>query len=226
MDILSSIKIEEIYRFDLKSVVEISKYLNIWNDLSQSEKDELIEIDKPVFEKKFNHLTKEELSKKINDSKFWEQYNDKFVYGEISKSGVNKLSNYLNNFTGNFYDIGSGNGKLIIHLSLITNFEKYTGIEIVELRHKYAININESIGQNVNFICGDVLEIDIPDANFIFLDDLMFPEDLRINVISKIPKNCYYLSVWQNDNDEFIENWSLGVSWLETEMNFYLYKKR
>jgi hypothetical protein len=226
MDILSAIKIEEIYRFDLKSTVEIAKYLNIWNGLSQSEKDELIEIDKPVFEKKFSHLTKEELSKKINDSKFWEQYNDKFVYGEISKLGVNKLSNYLNNFSGNFYDIGSGNGKLLIHLSLITDFKSYTGIEIVELRHKYAVNINQTIGQNINFLCGDVLEIDISDANFIFLDDLMFPEDLRIKVITKIPKECYYLTVWQNQNDEFIEDWSLGVSWLETEMKFYLYKKR
>lgn len=226
MDILSAIKIEEIYRFDLKSLVDISKYLNIWNDLSESQKNELIEIDKPVFEKKFSHITKEELAEKINDTEFWEQYNDKFVYGEISKSGVNKLSNYLKSFTGNFYDIGSGNGKLLIHLSLITNFENYTGIEIVELRHKYAIKINESISQNVNFICRDVLEVDISDASFIFLDDLMFPEDLRFRVINNIPKDCHYLSVWQNDNDEFIEEWSLGVSWLETEMKFYLYKKR
>ncbi len=226
MDILSAIKIEEIYRFDLKSLVDISKYLNIWNDLSESQKNELIEIDKPVFEKKFSHITKEELAEKINDTEFWEQYNDKFVYGEISKSGVNKLSNYLKSFTGNFYDIGSGNGKLLIHLSLITNFENYTGIEIVELRHKYAIKINESISQNVNFICRDVLEVDISDASFIFLDDLMFPEDLRFKVINNIPKDCHYLSVWQNDNDEFIEEWSLGVSWLETEMKFYLYKKR
>jgi hypothetical protein len=59
MDILSAIKIEEIYRFDLKSLVDISKYLNIWDDLSESKKNELIEIDKPVFEKKFSHLTKE-----------------------------------------------------------------------------------------------------------------------------------------------------------------------
>lgn len=226
MDILSAIKIEEIYRFDLKSLVDISKYLNIWNDLSESQKNELIEIDKPVFEKKFSHITKEELAEKINDTEFWEQYNDKFVYGEISKSGVNKLSNYLKSFTGNFYDIGSGNGKLLIHLSLITNFENYTGIEIVELRHKYAIKINESISQNVNFICRDVLEVDISDASFIFLDDLMFPKDLRFKVINNIPKDCHYLSVWQNDNDEFIEEWSLGVSWLETEMKFYLYKKR
>ena len=54
----------------------------------------------------------------------------------------------------------------------------------------------------------------------------MFPEDLRFKVINNIPKDCHYLSVWQNKNDEFIEEWSLGVSWLETEMKFYLYKKR
>jgi len=26
--------------------------------------------------------------------------------------------------------------------------------------------------------------------------------------------------------DEFIEDWSVDVSWFETEMKFYLYKKR
>ena len=92
MDILSSIKIEEIYRFNLKSLQDISKFLGIWQVLSEEEKNELIELDKPVFEKKFSHLSTEELSNKINDPEFWEEYNDKFVYGEISKEGVNKLA--------------------------------------------------------------------------------------------------------------------------------------
>lgn len=225
MDIFSAIKIEEIYRYNLKSLVDISKFLGIWESLTVEKKHELIELDKPIHEKKFN-LTQQQTIEKLNDPSFWEEYNDKYVYGEISKSGVNKLANYLKPFTGNFYDIGSGNGKLLIHLSIITNFEKYTGIEIVELRHQYALKINEVIGQPVNFICGDVLEVDISDANFIFLDDLMFPNDLRLSVINKIPKNCYYLSIYENKIDEFIENWNIGVSWLETEMKFYLYKKR
>jgi hypothetical protein len=226
MNILSAIKTEEIYRFDLKSCEDISKYLGIWEKLSEKEKEEIIFIDKPLFEKKFDNLSKEEIKLNINKSEFWEEYNDKFVYGEISKSGVKKLANYLKEFTGNFYDIGSGNGKLLLHLSLITNFDKYIGVEIVELRHKYALKINESIQQDVEFICADVLSIDISDANFIFLDDLMFPEDLRIKIIHKIPKNCFYISVYKNYIDEFIQNLTISVTWLEKEMDFYLYKKR
>lgn len=226
MDILSSIKIEEIYRFNLKSLQDISKFLGTWHQLSDEEKSELIELDKPAFEKKFSHLSKEEITKKLNDPEFWEEYNDKFVYGEISKDGVNNLANYLQKYSGIFYDIGSGNGKLLIHLSLITNFDKYIGVEIIELRHRYAIKINETIGQNINFICQDVLDLDISDASFIFLDDLMFPQDLRIKILKKISKDCIYLSVWENEFDEFIETWEIGVSWLETKMKFYLYKKR
>lgn len=226
MDILSSIKIEEIYRFNLKSLQDISKFLGTWHQLADEEKSELIELDRPTFEKKFSHLSKEEITKKLNDPEFWEEYNDKFVYGEISKEGVNKLSNYLKRYSGNFYDIGSGNGKLLLHLSLLTNFEKYVGVEIVELRHKYALKINESLGQNVIFICDDVLNLDISDANFIFLDDLMFPRDLRTKILKKIPYNCLYISVWKNDEDELIENFKIAVTWLEKEMDFYLYKKR
>ena len=226
MDILSAIKIEEIYRFDLKSCVDIAIFLEIWNNLSEIEKEKIISYDKTIFEKKFSHLTQEEIKKNINNSKFWEEYNDEFVYGEISKSGVNKLSNYLSDFTGNFYDVGSGNGKLLLHLSILTNFDKYVGIEIVEIRHKYANKINESVQQKVEFIYGDALKVDISDADFIFLDDLMFSENLRISIINRIPKDCFYLSAYKNHIDEFIDSWKIDVSWLETEMYFHIYKKR
>jgi hypothetical protein len=226
MDIFSSIKIEEIYRYKLNSLVDISKYLDTWDNLSEDEKSEIKILDKPLFEKKYSHLSKQELLERSKDDSFWEEYNDKFVYGEISKEGVNKLSNYLKRYSGNFYDIGSGNGKLLLHVSLLTNFEKYVGVEIVELRHKYALKINEKIGQNVTFICDDVLNLDISDANFIFLDDLMFPRDLRTKILKKIPHNCLYISVWKNDEDEIIENLKIAVNWLEKEMDFYLYKKR
>lgn len=226
MDILSAIKIQEIYRFDLTSLKDISKFLGNWNDLSDEEKLELNELDKPIFEKNLSDYSKEELIKEINNLEFWEEYNDKFVYGEVSKEGANQLAKYLEKFSGKFYDIGSGNGKLLIHLSLISNFDKYTGIELVKQRHEYALKINKYIGQNIDFICGDVLDIDISDADFIFLDDLMFPKDLRLKIINKIPKDCHYLSTYINDNDEFIEKWNIGVTWLETYMGFNLYKKR
>ena len=227
-DILSTIKINEIYRFNLKSLEDISKFLGIeYIDENLDKKIGYSTESLQEIERSMSTLTdKERETIQYIDSEFWEPYNDKFVYGEISKEGVNKLANYLKTFSGTFYDIGSGNGKLVIHLSLLLNFNEYIGVEIVELRHKYAMKINETIGQKVKFICQDVLELDISDANFIFLDDLMFPKNLRIKVNSKIPKECYYLTVWQNQNDEFIEDWSVDVSWFETEMKFYLYKKR
>lgn len=225
MNLESAIIIEEIYKFNLHSTVDIAKFLGIWDNLSESEKNQLIVDNQPTFEKKYGNLSKEEIQQNLNNTEFWEEYNDNFVYGEISKSGVNKLSKYLSKFSGVFYDIGSGNGKLILHLSLLTNFEKYIGVEIVELRHLYANKINEVVRQDVQFICGDVLKLDISDANFIFFDDLMFPKQLRLQILDIIPHDCYYLTTWKNDED-FIENWKIGVSWLDTEMDFYLYKKR
>ena len=224
MDFLSAIKIEEIYRHDLKSVGASSKSLSLWHTLSTGEQEYLKKLDQPIFQDKFNSLTGEQVRESLEDPLCWELEGDKFVYGEITKRGANKLAEYLHNFSGNFYDIGSGNGKLLLHLALLTDFISFTGIEILEVRHKYALGIRESIGEAVEFICADVLDLDISAADFLFLDDLMFPLELRQAIHQKIPVGSYFLTAYQNDNQP-LEIWSLAVSWQEFEMNFYLYKK-
>lgn len=151
---------------------------------------------------------------------------DNLVYGEITKIGVKELSTYLKNYKGVFYDIGCGNGKLLLHLSLISNFEKYVGIEISQIRINYALEINKILCQeNVNFICDDILNVDISDANFILMDDIMFSDDLRNSILEKIPTGCYYISCYQT-NDQYIETITLDVSWFDfKKMTFYIYKK-
>lgn len=223
-DFLSAIKIEEIYRHGLKSVVEISKHLGLWQALSTGEQESLKKLDQPVFQDKFNSLTDQQVRESLEDSLFWELEGDKLVYGEITKKGANKLAQYLHNFSGNFYDIGSGNGKLLLHLALLTNFSHCTGVEILEVRHRYALSIRESLGVGAEFICADILDVDISAANFLFLDDLMFPLELRQAIYQKIPHNCYFLTAY-SDVGQPLEIWPLAVSWQEFEMNFYLYKK-
>ena len=66
MDILSAIKIQEIYKFDLTSLKDISKFLGNWDDLSDKEKSELTELDKPIFGKNLSDYSKEELIKELN----------------------------------------------------------------------------------------------------------------------------------------------------------------
>ena len=200
-DFLKAIKIEEVYRFDLMSESDILKYLGKWDNLTNEQQSEYLResTDLP----------------------------DNLVYGEITKKGVKELSNYLNNYKGVFYDIGCGNGRLLLHLSLISNFDKYVGVEISKTRIDYAIEINKTLNQErVIFICDDILNVDISDANFIFMDDIMFSDDLRNLILEKIPKDCYYISCYVT-NDEVIETIFLDVSWFDfKKMSFFIYKKR
>jgi len=153
-DFLKAIKIEEVYRFDLMSESDILKYLGKWDNLTNEQQSEYLRESTDLPEN--------------------------LVYGEITKKGVKELSNYLNNYKGVFYDIGCGNGRLLLHLSLISNFDKYVGVEISKTRIDYAIEINKTLNQErVIFICDDILNVDISDANFIFMDDIMFSDDLR-----------------------------------------------
>ena len=214
IDILDAVKIEEIYAFKLKSIVEISKYLDIWNILSDKDKELYLSLtDKNKF-------------RDIKDLSFWENYSNDLVYGEISKSGVIELSDYLKEFRGNFYDIGSGNGRLLLHMSFISNFDNYIGIEICEPRYLYALKINSIVQQNVKFICDDVKNIDISDADVIFLNDVMFSKDLIKSIIEKIPTGTHYISAYKND-DDFLEPIYLDVTWFDIIKNtFYLHKKK
>jgi SAM-dependent methyltransferase len=200
-DFLKAIKIEEVYRFDLMSESDILKYLGKWDNLTNEQQSEYLRESTDLPEN--------------------------LVYGEITKKGVKELSNYLNNYKGVFYDIGCGNGRLLLHLSLISNFDKYVGVEISKTRIDYAIEINKTLNQErVIFICDDILNVDISDANFIFMDDIMFSDDLRNLILEKIPKDCYYISCYVT-NDEVIETIFLDVSWFDfKKMSFFIYKKR
>ena len=66
---------------------------------------------------------------------------DKFVYGEIRKAGVETIYKEISEYDGldTFVDVGSGTGKICLHMSMISNFENIVGIEIVTGRHLYAI---------------------------------------------------------------------------------------
>lgn len=232
--ILNSVKIQEIYSFKLMSLTDICNYLEIWDDLSEDEKNLYEEIDNiPNMIKHFS------IDRGLEDG-FWEKFEDYYVYGEIKKEGVQNLSESLKGLTGNFYDIGSGNGKLLLHLSLISDFDTYTGIEISKPRHLYAKTIQSSISlsseittddyfnleKKVKFICDDVMNIDISNADVIFYNDVTFPDDFRNNLREKMPSGCHYISAHLNQED-YLETIFLAVTWFDFDKNpFYLHKKK
>lgn len=209
MDILTSIKISEIYSNNLIQLNEISDRLNLsGND---------IDIEKYKYQE-FKNLIKSS-TVEIIDNLF-----DTSVYGEISMNGVYKLNNELEEVCGTFYDIGSGNGKLILQMSLISNFDKYVGVEISKIRHLYALEISKYLSSDVIFINDDVLNVNLSDAGFVFINDIMFDDKLTNSIVDKIPVGCYFTSVYDNSH-EFVKTIYLSVSWMSQEIPFNIYLK-
>ena len=209
MDILTSIKISEIYSNNLIQLNEISDRLNLLGSDIESEKYKYQE---------FKKLIKSSTLEIIDNSY------DSNVYGEVSINGVYNLNNELEEVCGTFYDIGSGNGKLLLQMSLISNFDKYVGVEISKIRHLYALEINKSLSLDVIFINDDVLNVDLSDAGFVFINDIMFDNKLTKSIVDKIPVGCYFTSVYDNSH-KFVKTIYLSVSWMSQEIPFNIYLK-
>lgn len=197
-------KLEYIYEVLDKNIFEISKDLNVELTYEQ------IDFCKNLTNEKLENLNKSEL-----------------IYGEINRSGVEQLfkfikSKNLNN--GIFYDIGSGNGKLILHLSLISNFEKLKGVEIDEVRFVLSNQMMKQLEiSNVEFINKNVLDIDLSDADVIFMNDVVFPDDLAKEILNKIKKGTHIITFSDFYNSKDIID--LDVSWIPVPIPFRYYIK-
>tara|TARA_Y100001933_G_scaffold250198_1_gene286074 strand:+ start:102 stop:800 length:699 start_codon:yes stop_codon:yes gene_type:complete len=97
-----------------------------------------------------------------------------YVYGEITRSGTDSLVMYLckNNLIDknwSFVDVGSGFGKMVMHIALLRGVKKSVGIEILESKNNRAKEAIKSIKgdfpkHKVNFFEGDIL--DVSELNF------------------------------------------------------------
>lgn len=213
MDILDSIKIEHIWSNDLFSQKSIALKLGIWNSLTDTE------------QAYYERITPYEA--RLNGNDFEGEFEEEVVYGEVTKSGVFELNNHIKSSGGVFYDIGSGNGKLLLQMALISDFDSYVGVEIEKIRYLYSIDIKNQIGiENVRFINDDILNVDISDADFIFLSDVMFKEDMRNKIFRMIPSGCLFTSFNDFEDCDLLEVLELEVEWMKPKVPFKLYRKK
>lgn len=225
----------EIYAKPIFTLKQIYEHLNIWDSLTLEQKGSLTDSTKDEINLSISlsHLSDEDKLKFVEQN--WdvkEKYS--LGYGEISKSGVEKLNSYIEkNITDNdvFYDIGSGNGKLSLHMSLISNFNSIKGIEINNIRFLYSQSIKESIGNfdKVIFYNESVLDMDLSDASVVFMNDVLFSELLVNSIIDKLKKGTHLISfnnqLYFNcfENLTYIDSFNVNVSWMDLPVTFNHY---
>jgi SAM-dependent methyltransferase len=218
--------INTIYQNKLFTLKSISQYLGEWYSLSTEEQWELEN------QTTADSLLNGNLEEYKNNLKNYDG-SEKLAYGEITKTGTENIYKWIKSnvdFPEDvvFYDIGSGHGKMVMHLSLISNFKKIVGIELSELRYKYCLGILNQIGdlENVEFINDDVLNCDISDATVVFMNDALLPQDLIHSIFSKLKPGTIVISIEENKFKP-LGKIDVEVSWLPVtlDFNFYIINK-
>ena len=113
---------------------------------------------------------------------------DTYLYGEIHPSSTAAMLRCLGLKPGaRYYDLGSGTGKTVLVAALLGM--NATGVEVVERRslaaQEAAMRLKRLEGRGVakdiispSFVHGSLLDVDFSDADIIFANSVLFPEEL------------------------------------------------
>jgi len=134
------------------------------------------------------------------------------IYGEVTKKGTNDLVNYFKDYFNEntiFYDLGSGLGKMVLHIGLKYNIKKSIGIELSKERYQGAIDLKNQYAPNhinIEFYRKSYFTHNIKDANIIYCDNTAMEKDLNIKIYNLIPSGCLYLfkrNDWGLDKNKY-----------------------
>jgi hypothetical protein len=218
--LLDNHKLDQLYKNNLFSVKSMCELLGTWNQYSPEEKFKLENITKR--DSRINkHFT------------YKGEYDEKFVYGEILRTGVDTIINKINKYKKPtekdvFIDVGSGCGKLILHTAISSNIKTLVGVEILSERCNYAKYIKNQIlpdNNSVFFINKNIKDFDLSIATIVFINDLFLEDRLVLDIYESLPKGCHFiLSRKINECKIMKEEFSVDVSW-GNKLTFFYYIK-
>ena len=95
-----------------------------------------------------------------------------------------------------FYDIGSGYGKMVMHVASVAPIKKCVGVEFIKERNDFAIK--ESLKykyksqQKPSFIQGDAFKLSYDDATIVYSDTTAsgFKDAFREHLVPMLPSGC------------------------------------
>jgi len=119
------------------------------------------------------------------------------TYGVITKKGakdlITELQSYFNNSSNVFYDLGSANGDLLLYVNEMTNLKSITGIELHKERYENSLKkITNS--PRISLINKDFIQVDLSNANIVYLDNTAIPKDICNQLFQNLPKDCLLIA--------------------------------
>jgi len=159
------------------------------------------------------------------------------TYGEILYPSVSKFLNYIGDISEKdvFWDLGSGIGKVPLHVFLGTPVGRAYGIEFSETRSQYAQKVYAEVhqefpelfagGRELKCSTGNFLEADIYDATIIYTCSTCFNEELLSDIgkaIDRCPNIRYVISMKQIPSKvPFDRTLEIDCTWDKTKCYVY-----
>jgi SAM-dependent methyltransferase len=118
------------------------------------------------------------------------------TYGEFTRKGVETYMSYFKKYLnkdGVFYDLGSGLGKMVIHIGEATDVKKSCGIEYSKERSNVALDIKKNYADDNNrikLIEGDILKHDLSDATIVYFDNTCYSNESCTQIFDALPNGC------------------------------------
>lgn len=219
--LLDNHKLDQLYNNNLFSIKSISELLGIWNNYSEEDKFKL------------ENFTSRD--SKINKHfKYNGVYDDLVVYGEVSKKGVETLIEKINKYKKPtekdvFLDVGSGCGKLVLHMAIKSDIKTLIGVEKVNQRNMYAKYIKEKVSpieeKAIFFIEKNILDFDLSMASIVFINDVCISQFIVDKVFEKVKHGCHFITTKELNQCKILkEKFSLDVSWIKSgsDWNYYI----
>jgi len=123
----------------------------------------------------------------------------KAFYNEVLQSGAENMIRVFSSVMAKkavFYDLGCGQGKLIMHLAIETKMSKIAGIELSKERFDQAVCISEQVEfpyTQPQIINADFRNVDLSDATIVYFDPGGYTLEETAEIISLLPSGCLFI---------------------------------
>lgn len=117
-------------------------------------------------------------------------------YGEVTRKGVEMLVEHFKEYFNEntiFYDLGSGMGKMVMHIALKYPVKAAYGIELSKERHAAALMLRKKYAagsKNIFFQNRSIQQTTLHNASVVYLDNTSFTDRVCLEIYKKLPKNC------------------------------------
>lgn len=165
------------------------------------------------------------------------------LYGEVTEPGASDLITGLREREllkkkSKFVDVGSGYGRLVLHMAMVDEITESYGIEYLASKLNQSIGLLKSLSQDfpkdkVRLEVKDILDVKFLDYDIIFHNSISWTKEHIQHLVNVSKRDSIHISTTdvalrhRNLEIERLESFYLNTSWRKNgkKTEWYVYRK-